>query len=48
MKDKVMHEEAVSHAKSALAGDNLDDRFAELERDDEVDRALAELKARRA
>jgi len=48
MKDKVMLEEAVSQAKSDLAGDNLDDRFAQLERDDEVDRALAELKARRA
>jgi phage shock protein A len=48
MKDKVMHEEAVSQAKSELAGDNLDDRFAQLEHDDEVDRALAELKARRA
>jgi phage shock protein A len=47
MKDKVMHEEAVSQAKSELAGDNLDDRFAKLEHDDEVDRALAELKARR-
>jgi phage shock protein A len=48
MKDKVMHAEAVSQAKSELAGGNLDDRFAQLERDDEVDRALAELKARRA
>jgi len=47
MKDKVMHAEAVSQAKSELAGDNLDDRFAQLERDDEVERALAELKARR-
>ncbi len=47
MKDKVMHQEAVSQAKSELAGDNLDDRFAQLDRDDEVDRALAELKARR-
>jgi phage shock protein A len=48
MKDKVVHDEAVSQAKSELAGDNLDDRFAQLERDDEVDRALAELKAKRA
>jgi phage shock protein A len=48
MRDKVMHEEAVSQAKSELAGDNLDDRFAQLEHDDEVDRALAELKARRS
>ena len=48
MKDKVTRDEAVSQAKSELAGDNLDDRFAQLERDDEVDRALAELKARRS
>ena len=47
MKDKVIRDEAVSQAKSELAGDNLDDRFAQLERNDEVDRALAELKARR-
>jgi len=47
MKDKVIRDEAVSQAKSELAGDNLDDRFAQLERDDEVDKALAELKARR-
>jgi phage shock protein A len=47
MKDKVTHQEAVSQAKSELAGDNLNDRFEQLERDDEVDRALAELKARR-
>jgi phage shock protein A len=47
MKDKVIRNEAVSQAKSELAGDNLDDRFAQLEHDDEVDRALAELKARR-
>jgi len=48
MTDRVMRDEAVSQAKSELAGDNLDDRFAQLQRDDEVDRALAELKARRA
>jgi phage shock protein A len=47
MKDKVIRDEAVSQAKSELAGDNLDDRLAQLGRDDEVDRALAELKARR-
>jgi phage shock protein A len=48
MKDKVIRDEAVSQAKSELAGDNLDDRFAQLERDDEVDKALAELKPRRS
>jgi phage shock protein A len=47
LKDKVTRDEAVSQAKSELAGDNLDDRFAQLERDDEIDRALIELKARR-
>src|SRR3954465_1995220 len=40
MTDRVMRDEAVSQAKSELAGDNLDDRFAQLQRDDEVDRAL--------
>ena len=47
MKDKVARNEAVSQAKSELAGDNLDDRFTQLERDDEVDRLLADLKTKR-
>ena len=47
MKEKVTVHEAVSQAKAELAGDNLDDRFAALEHDDEVDRLLAELKAKR-
>ena len=47
MKDKVARNEAVSQAKSELAGDNFDDRFTQLERDDEVDRLLADLKAKR-
>ena len=47
MKEKVARNEAVSQAKSDMASDNLDDRFAELERDDEVDRLLADLKAKR-
>jgi phage shock protein A len=37
----------VSQAKASMVGDNLDDRFAQLERDDEVDRLLADLKAKR-
>jgi phage shock protein A len=48
MKHKVAHHEAVSHAKSSMVGEDLDDRFAELERGDEVDRLLADIKARRA
>jgi phage shock protein A len=47
LKEKVTVHEAVSQAKAELAGDSLDDRFVELERDDEVDRLLAELKAKR-
>jgi phage shock protein A len=47
MKDKVVRSEAVSQAKAAMANDNIDDRFAQLERDEEVDRLLADLKAKR-
>ena len=47
MKEKVNRQEAVSQAKSELAVDNLDDRFQQLDRDDEVDRLLADLKAKR-
>ena len=47
MKDKVTRNEAVSQAKAELAADSLDDRFTQLERDDEVDRLLADLKAKR-
>ena len=45
MKEKVIVHEAVSQAKAEMAADNVDDRFAQLERDEEVDRLLAELKA---
>jgi phage shock protein A len=47
MQEKVIRHEAVSHARSDMADDSLDDRFAALERDDEVDRLLADLKAKR-
>ena len=47
MKEKVHREEAVSQAKAELASGDLEDRFTQLERDDEVDRLLAELKAKR-
>ncbi|HWW88123.1 MAG TPA: PspA/IM30 family protein [Vicinamibacterales bacterium] len=47
MKHKVRTEEAVSQAKAELVGDDVDDRFAQLERDDEVSRLLAELKGKR-
>src|SRR5207244_4483572 len=42
MKEKVIVHEAVSQAKAEVAGDDLDDRFTQLERDEEVDRLLAD------
>jgi phage shock protein A len=47
MKGKVMLEEAVSHAKSELVADDVEGRFAALEKGDEIERLLAELKNRR-
>jgi len=48
MKEKITVSEAVSQAKHEMVTDDLDDRFAQMERDDEVDRLLAELKAKKA
>ena len=48
MKHKVMKNDAVSKAKLEIATeDNLDDRFAELEKEDEIERLLREMKERR-
>ncbi len=48
MKRKVMHGEAVSQAKSEMVADNIDDKFAALEKGEKIDRLLAEIKARRS
>jgi len=48
MKEKITVHEAVSQAKHEMVADDVEDRFAQLERDDEVDKLLAELKARKA
>jgi phage shock protein A len=48
MKEKITVSEAVSQAKHEMVTDDLDDRFAQMERDDEVDKLLAELKAKKA
>jgi len=48
MKRKVTHEEAVSQAKSELAGDNVDDRFAAMEKEDAIEKLLAEIKSKRS
>jgi len=48
MQRKVMHSEAVSQAKSELVSDDVDRRFEQMEKDDEIGRLLGALKARRA
>jgi phage shock protein A len=47
MKNKVSRAEAMSQAKSELAGDSVDDRLAALGKEDEIEKLLAELKTRR-
>ena len=48
MKRKVTRAEAVSQAKAELAGDDFEDRLAALGREDEIDKMLNDLKARRS
>jgi len=45
LQSKVQMADSVSHARAALMGTSVEDRLAALERDEEVDRLLAELKA---
>jgi phage shock protein A len=47
MKDKVRHGEATAQARSELLSDDVEDRFASLEKQQEIDRLLGELKAKR-
>jgi len=47
MKNKVQHTEAAAQAKSELLSDNVEDQFAAMEKQDEIDRLLNELKAKR-
>ncbi len=47
MKKKVAQSEAVSHAKSEIASDNIDDRLRALEKQDRIEQLLAELKTKR-
>jgi phage shock protein A len=48
MKQKVVRGEAINKAHQELTGDSLEDRFASLEREDEIERLLAEIKSRTA
>jgi phage shock protein A len=47
MKDKVRQREAVAQASADLAGDDVEEKFAAMEKQDEINRLLEELKARR-
>lgn len=47
LKDKVIRAEAVSQAKNEVMTDALDNQFEQLSKGDEVERLLAEIKARR-
>jgi phage shock protein A len=47
LRQKVLRSEAVSDAKSALVADDVDRRFDELKKDDEIGRLLSALKAQR-
>jgi phage shock protein A len=47
MRQKVNQADAVSQARTELLGDDVDDRFAALEKQDEVERLLAGLKSKK-
>ena len=48
MKTKVRHAAAVSQAKAEMASDNVEEKLAALEKQDEIEKLLNELKTRRA
>jgi phage shock protein A len=47
MKNKVLHTEAATQAKSELLSDNVDEKFAAMEKQDEIERLLSEIKSKR-
>jgi phage shock protein A len=48
MKNRVAHDEAVAQAKNEISSDSIDDRFASMEKEEAIDKLLAEIKSRRA
>ncbi len=49
MKGKVMREEAINQAKAEIEGnDDVERKFAQMEKDEQIDKLLAEIKARKA
>ena len=47
MQEKVRHSEAVSQAKAEIFKDDVEEQFAALDKQDQIDKMLAELKAKR-
>jgi len=47
MKEKVLRAEAVGQAWTELSGDDVEDRFAAMEKEKEIDRLLTDLKSRK-
>jgi phage shock protein A len=48
MKHKVARDEAVAQAKNDMITDSIDDRFAAMEKEEAIDKLLADIKSRRA
>jgi len=47
MKHKIQREEAIGEAKRELTGEDVDAKFAALERNEEIERLLTDIKARK-
>ena len=47
MQNKVRHAEALSQVKAEMVSDNIEDKLAALEKQDEIEKLLQEIKARR-
>lgn len=47
IEDGVLQSDSMSRARSALIGDDVENRFAAMEKEDQVNRLLSELKSRR-
>ena len=47
MKSKVQHSESTAQAQADLAADDVDEQFARMEKESEIDRLLAEIKSKR-
>ena len=47
MQDKVRHSEAFSQAKADLIKDDVEDQLAKLEKQDQIEKMLADMKAKR-